>query len=313
MRITPQTLQKQWDSIAFKDGGFLQIDTAHPLEWHIGYQSISQKTLVLVCSTKVDSMKSSKSISITLRRRETDNRWLLSFELVRDEQQGVFATFCCDLIEHSRAASNEKGSLGLVISRYKQWNFLLESQKNAVLDENSRKGLLGELLFLEMRLNTPGSALSTIQGWVGPEAADQDFIYPDGWHEVKSIGSSATNVHISSLEQLSCDYKGELVVMRIDKTASEGVNAQSLSDVVNRINALLKENSDAKELFQVKLTKYGYMDLQEYSEQKYKLSAVQHYQVDASFPRLTRSMVYSQVISACYSLDLPSLDFWKRA
>ena len=48
MKITPELLQQQWDNINYKNGGFLQIDTQHPLEWHIGYQSISQKTLLLI-------------------------------------------------------------------------------------------------------------------------------------------------------------------------------------------------------------------------------------------------------------------------
>lgn len=311
MRITPKVLQEQWDSIDFKDGGFLQIDTTHPLEWHIGFQSISQKTLILVCNTKIENVESSKSMSVTLRRREIDNRWLLSFELLRDEQQGVFATFCCDMIDHSSTAKNETDALAHVIGRYKQWNRLLEAQKRTFLDDSNRKGLLGELLFLEMRLNT-SDALSAIQGWLGPEGADQDFIYPDGWYEVKSVGSSKTSALISSLEQLTCDYEGELVVMRIDKTSPNSTKAQSLNDAVCRINKSLANSDDAKELFQSKLTKYGYMDLHEYSEPKYNLSAVQHYQVDASFPRLTRQMIPTQILSLHYELDLPSLADWQK-
>jgi hypothetical protein len=32
MKITPELLEKQWNNINYTDGGFLQIDTQHPLE-----------------------------------------------------------------------------------------------------------------------------------------------------------------------------------------------------------------------------------------------------------------------------------------
>lgn len=312
MKITPEILQRQWDSIKYRDGGFLQIDTQHPLDWHIGYQSISQPTLLLVCNTEIAIIESSKSMTVSRRRRESDNRWTLSFELLRDEQQGVFTTLCCDMIEHSRSAVNEKEALALVFNRYKQWSCLLESQKKGLMDENSCKGLLGELLFLEQCMDTFESVLTTVQGWSGADAADQDFMYADGWYEVKSIGVSATSVTISSLEQLDCDDEGELVIMRIDKVAPDRNGAISLNDVVYRIIARLSSHIEALDLFRMKLTAYGYIDLLEYSEQKYLYSAIQRYRIDKSFPKLTSKLVPVQILSLHYELDLPALTGWQK-
>ena len=312
MKITPELLEKQWNSINYTDGGFLQIDTQHPLEWHIGYQSISQRTLLLVSDTEINAIDSSKSMIVSRRKRESDNRWTLSFELLRNEQQGVFAILCCDVIEHSRSATNETDALKLVISRYRQWSKLLESQQSGLMDEQSRKGLLGELLFLEHRIAIDKSALATVQGWVGADGADQDFVYPDGWFEVKSIGASATSVTISSLEQLDCADEGELVVHRIDKVAPDRVGAFSLNEIVHRISETLIENSDALDLFRAKLSAYGYIDLQEYSEQKYYCSRTQRYRADKTFPSLTAATVPTQVVSVHYDLNLPSLADWEK-
>lgn len=310
MKITPEILQRQWNSIDYKDGGFLQIDTQHPLEWHIGYQSISQPTLLLVCDSEVQAIESSKSMAVSRRRRESDNRWTLTFELLRNEQQGVFAILCCDVIEHSRPSANEQEALKLVISRYKQWSRLLETQRSGLMDEHTRKGLLGELLFLEQRLTVSDSSLTAIQGWSGADSADQDFMYPDGWFEVKSLGASATSVTISSLEQLDCEDEGELVIMRIDKVAPERAGAFSLNDVVRRISDSL--DGDSLSMFRSKLMAYGYLDLQEYSEQKYHCSAKQLYKVDDTFPRLTAKLVPPQVASLHYELDLPALVNWQK-
>lgn len=312
MIITPAILQQQWDSIRYKDGGFMQIDTQHPLEWHIGYQSISQRTLLLVCDIEIDVVESSKSMAVNRRRREMDNRWTLTFELLRDEQRSVFAILCCDIIEHSRHGANEKEAIALVLTRYKQWNRLLESQKSGMMDEQNRKGLLGELLFLEERIDTFDSELAAIQGWLGAEAGDQDFMYRDGWFEIKSIGASATSISISSMEQLACEEVGELVIMRIDKAAPDKVGAVSLNDIVYRILDRISSNIDALDLFRSKLAAYGYIDLYEYSQQKYYCSAMQCYRVDQAFPRLTRQSVPTQIVSVHYELSLPALLPWLK-
>lgn len=312
MKITPEILEKQWSGINYTEGGFLQIDTQHPLEWHIGYQSISQRTLLLVCDTEIGAIESSKSMMVSRRRRESDNRWTLSFELLRSEQQDVFAILCCDVIEYSRPAVTEAEALKLVISRYKQWSKLLETQRNGLMDEHRRKGLLGELLFLEQCITSANSTLSVIQGWTGADGADQDFIYPDGWFEIKSAGASAVSVTISSLEQLDCADEGELVIKRIDKAAPDKAGAFSLNGVVRRISAILIGDTEAFDLFRSKLSAYGYIDLQEYSEQKYYCSSTQRYLVDETFPKLTKANVPTQVSALHYELDLPSLADWRK-
>ncbi|WP_027085826.1 PD-(D/E)XK motif protein [Cohnella panacarvi] len=312
MTITPESLQRQWDSIKYRDGGFLQVDIKHPLEWHIGFQSISQKTLLLVSDIEIGDVISSKSMAVSRRRRESDNWWTLSFELLRDEQESVFAILCSDIVAHSQSASNKKEALTLVISRYKQWSRLLESQKSGLMDEHSRKGLIGELIFLSDRLDASDSALTTVQGWIGADGADQDFAYADSWFEVKSVGASATSVTISSLEQLDCNDYGELVIMRIDKTAPEKNGAFSLNDIVKQICDQLSGNSDVLDIFRSKLAAYGYIDLQAYSEQKYYYSGTQCYSVNVTFPRITKKTVPAQIVSLHYELNLPSLQEWQK-
>ena len=96
-----------------------------------------------------------------------------------------------------------------------------------------------------------GSVQNAVQGWVGAEGADQDFMYSEGWYEVKSIGISAASVTISSLEQLDCTLAGELVVVRIDKVAPEREGSISLNEMVCRICSKLSPYSDSLELFNI--------------------------------------------------------------
>jgi hypothetical protein len=154
--------------------------------------------------------------------------------------------------------------------------------------------------------------LEVVQGWFGAESADQDFMYSDGWYEIKSIVASALTVSISSLEQLDCADSGELVVMRIDKSAQECAGAVSLYEVVQRIKDTISAETQALDLFQTKLMAYGYLDLLEYDEQKYMHSSTQYYGVDDSFPRLVKNNVPSQIVAVHYEIDIASLVDWMK-
>jgi hypothetical protein len=154
--------------------------------------------------------------------------------------------------------------------------------------------------------------LLSVQGWVGPEGADQDFVYADSWFEVKSTGASASSIIISSLEQLDSPDAGKLIIVRIDKTAPEKPGAVSLNETVRHVRDKLAADAEALDLYQVKLAAYGYMDLQEYSEQKYFCSGVQRYRVDELFPKLTRKSIPAQILSLLYELNLPSLESWRE-
>lgn len=312
MSLTPETLLQLWEDIDFKEGGFLRININHSLEWHIGYQSINQRTLLLICNLNIDTIESSKSLLVNRRRRELDNRWALTFELIRDEQQDVFSILCSDIINYSSFARDEQEALILVKKRYIQWTKLLEAQNKCLMDENSRKGLLGELLFLEKYIENCQSLIYAIDGWMGPEGSDQDFMYLEGWYEIKTIGTSISNVKISSLKQLDCSENGHLIIMRVDKVAPNKADALSLNTVVNRIREKLSNDLEALDKFDQKLTAIGYIDLQEYALPKYYFSKMQRYVVDESFPRLTRKNIPREILSSIYELNLPSLDVWLK-
>ncbi len=310
MKITPEQLHGKWNSIDYYDGGYIQIEAQHPLNWFVGYEKINQKALLIISEKEPELLPTSKSIVVSKRLR-TDNKWTLLLTLMRVEQESVFETLCADIITYSGTAEDGASALALTSKRYKQWNKLLEYQKKSLMDESSRKGLLGELIYLCDVIKTGYPILSSVQGWVGPDGADQDFVYTDGWHEIKSVGLSAASINISSLEQLDREDPGELVVMRIDKCAPERTGAFSLGDQVDAALELIKSDPDALSLMERKLASYGYIDLPEYREQKYILSGESRFTVDSSFPRLTGGTTPAQVISAQYVISIAGIEDWR--
>jgi hypothetical protein len=311
MMITVDILEKKWASVTYYDGGFIRIEASHPLEWYVGYQSIDQKTMLIVTDYEMPAPLSSKSVIVTRRRRETDGKWTLTFELMYNEQEGVFINLCCDILNYSQSASGEMEALKLVIMRYKQWSRLLEYQKTIFLDENRKKGLMGELIFLQTKLQEGIAFISAVQAWVGPDGADQDFAFSNGWYEIKALGVSADSVSISSLQQLDNDQLGELIIVRIDKCAPERQGSFSITQKVAEIREIIRQDSDAAALFELKLEKYGYIDMPEYETQKYYYTEKKSYKVDGTFPKLSSKNVPHQVIAGQYILSIAGIGEWE--
>ena len=170
MKITAEYLHEKWNAFNYYDGGYIQIEVKHALEWHVGYKEFDQKALVIITQNEPELLPSSKSIVVTKGRR-TDGRWTLSFVLMRNEQDSVFELLCADLISYSQTADNEISALNLTVRRFKQWNKLLEHQRKSLMDESNRKGLLGELIYLCEVIDGGYPILPAVQGWVGPDGA----------------------------------------------------------------------------------------------------------------------------------------------
>lgn len=149
-----------------------------------------------------------------------------------------------------------------------------------------------------------------VAGWVGPDGADQDFVYDDAWYEIKTTVASSSQVKISSVEQLDNPDEGELVVFRIDKCAPAKSGAVTLYAMVHLLLGMMSSNVGAVDDFVLKLGSAGYIDMNEYDKEKFSVSAKQTYLVKESFPRIVREVLPVEIVNLEYCLDLPSLDPW---
>ena len=174
-------LQKNWKRIDFYKTGFLKLGIEHPLEWHVAYETPTNKALVIISDIPLKKIESSKSIYGKCTKRN-DGKYYISFRLINNSQEDVFIYMCTDLIEYSESVQNEKEALKRVSNRYKQWHRLMEKAYSPLLSDNQRKGLLGELLFLKRQISSGMDCEKAIDGWVGPNGADQDFYYDEVWH-----------------------------------------------------------------------------------------------------------------------------------
>lgn len=308
--LSNKELLKRWDNIPFYGGGYKRIDETHPLEWYIGYEDINQKTLLLLTENDPGDISSSKSITASIGQRK-DGRWAINFRLIKKDNEDVFIHLCWDIIESSRDKSMGCSTVEYIIGRYNKWLKLMEYQHADIMDDSRRKGLIGEMLFLEENINKGMELKIAIDGWIGPDGADQDFVYSNGWTEIKCTGISADSISISSIEQLDAEFPGYICVYFIDKTTPGNLNGFTLAEKVDQLRKMFADNIRASEVFENKLFKYGYVDRKEYGEQKYKIGGKNKYMIDEDFPRIIRSNIPLQIVLAKYSINLASIERWR--
>ena len=306
-------LTEAWKSIKNYKTGWLQLGIKHPLEWHVAYETPTNKALIILAHHPAKNIDSSKSISTTCNKRG-DGTYYISFQLTEKTQEDVFISMCSNLILYSSGAHSEIEALSMVELRYRQWRRLMEYKNTAILSDEKRRGLIGELLYLKRILEAGKTCSDALAGWVGPDGADQDFVFDNRWREIKTTGLSSDKIAIHSIEQLGDegDY-GDLLVFRVDPCAPEAENAFTLrklvKDITNMFGGALPEIAQ----FTDKLSSVGYIDMEIYDNYTYKYYKDETYDVNFDFPKLARQKVRPEITKCEYTISISSISRWKRS
>ncbi len=302
--MTIKELENKWNTIDPYTNGYLLISGEHPLSFHIGYYGGEQKSFVVINTGKIDGIKSSKAITAECLNTGSHN-FIFRFVLNYASLDEIFVKLCWDLIESSKSSQNP---VKQIQNQYDKWMNLLQKATEDILPPSQQKGLIGELLFLQETLNILEPA-QTINAWVGPDGNDQDFIFEHSWAEVKAVTIAATEVQISSLQQLDRLDAGYLIVYFLDKTTSIGTQTTSLPIVIQQIQEQLP-NDFLRDCFHCKLTQYGYLfkDENKYLSIRYHLSECRKYKVIGDFPKLIRNNVSHAIVNAKYQLSLIAIE-----
>ena len=297
-----ENLRSQWEKTLKIERGYTFVDTS-PLESYIGYDEKLRRTLLIICKHEMKIPPSSKTVEISQSKRK-DGNFNLSLSLTSESETSVFVEMCRDLLTFAENAQNEAEALKKFWLRYNHWQNLFASVTRDLLSEEKQRGLIGELLFLREQILNNRPLKEAVAGWLGPLKEHQDFSYGEMWYEIKTVTEQAEKVQISSIEQLSLETPGELVVYRLAKT-SDGF---TLNSIVKDLSEMLSKNPSATQKFEVLLFQTGYVEREEYSEHNYRLVANIKFSVDENFPRLTRNNLPTAVVDASYTLNLRELE-----
>lgn len=289
---------------------YQRVSVEHPVAWYIGLDTSSRFSLFAITEKQPRDMNSTKLVSVFVGARK-DGKHGITFSLLDKGNLDIFIHFCKDIIEYSLKAKNPDQVADVICVRYKQWQKAFSKTEGKLLSYEQIKGLIGELLFLKMKMIPQYGVEKAIESWSGIESTDQDFVCDDIWFEVKTTVSGSPVVKISSVEQLDVSSDGYLIVVVLDKTSEADSSRVTLNSIVDLVVESLPSQYDQEKLLDRLLT-FGYYFDEAYDRIGFKCNGMRKYRVDSGFPCLRSSLVPSSVQGIKYDLSLSAIESFRE-
>lgn len=283
---------------------FSRVDNKHNLEFHIGLDDHSRKSIEFRCH-KFNPRKVSGTSVIEVNQFRNAEYYTIRFTLTDNEMEDLFIKFCEDLVEETRMIEPGVSGYKAVVDRYYKWRKMFVAGKQNLLTESQIMGLIGEILFLKGNLADRIGLSAALKSWSGQELTHKDFSYEGTWFESKAVSRSSLSIKISSLEQLDSESDGELVVHALEKM-SEAYDGISLNKLIFTTRDLFT-TAEEKDDFMSKVCLQGYEYNQYYDTFVYEVVAFYRFAVTNDFPKLTRKNVNPAISKVSYTLSLPEI------
>ena len=260
-------------------------------------------------STNIGLKGVTKAIEIVQGASSETTYWTC-FDLKNDDLLSVFCSFGEDMVSCIATEKNETEAASKLRLRYKTWNALFKKTR-IPLSEEKAKGLFGELYFMKNFLSKKYNFSEAISAWSGPEQYSKDFAINDTWFEIKTISVHSPVAKISSLQQLSSNVDGHLIVIRVEEMAETFKGADtSINSIIQNILTSLPDNED-RDSFLEKIGKYGFDFSDDIGNKKYSVKKIEKYLVNDTFPILRENDIGSDAINnVSYEIILKLVKKW---
>ena len=236
---------------------------------------------------------------------------LLVMTLKNKEQWEIFLSLCTDLIGSTRPCDNHDDAMQTLIRRLRGWQIHLSSDKPKILSDEKIRGLIAELLFLDLHLFPYFELTDSVEFWTGPEGSSQDFNVQGIVVEVKSqLGEKPSSVRISSTDQLCPEtpelYLHVIVLGKSDENTSGSFNLLSLVERIRK--ELLDSLPSSIERFNELILSVGFIENNEYLKKNFTLLNEKTFEVRDEFPRICTKDVPIGLDQVRYNLNLASCE-----
>lgn len=302
-------LIEKWSDLRNQKGYMQRINPTHPLNFFVGITEKGFDQLALITISEPSQLRSSKALEVEKNKRK-DGKWATQISSIEVKNQEIFARLCIDLVECSSDCKSEQDGISKVTARFLAWQRLFASM-HETLPKSVLKGMVGEISYAKYLIEKGKSKDEVINGWVGPNGADRDYVFRDRWFEIKAIATGKNLITISSLNQLETDTRGNLVVYSIDETSKTDPKAISVSGIIADMRSILFDAPEASRLYEEKLISLGYLDKSVYNDIFFAVNTVDYYEVDDTFPKIVTQSVPGQVVGVRYDLSLAGIEAWK--
>lgn len=219
----------------------------------------------------------------------------------------VFHRLCLDLMSACRFSESPDELIAILKRRVLAWQRLFE-KGNRILSPEKCLGLIAEMKFLKDHW-IHGEPSYSINGWVGPMGAPQDF-KDDAQGvsvEVKAHAFDSNVVKISSKEQLDSE-ESLFIVAYPGCLSSSGSEGKNLNEYVEETRRVL--SPDQYSIFDERLLNVGYARSSSYDEMLFQIGEAKVYKVAGAFPKLTKDTLPAAIGQVRYDIDLCLVADW---
>lgn len=256
-----------------------------PIKTYIGSlcASVSSSNVaILIPVSDSDVFSETRESNIEFIRVEVDCgeglQSYLQLSCQVESLEKVFSNLCADLINEVHVQAKPGISSRIFFDK---WRVLFAKSRKQSLSTNALVGLVGELMTLQQIVGKDDSR--SIDYWVGPDGAPQDFAKETLRIEVKSTSNlNELKVAISSVHQLETENieSLHLVIHRV-------ISEESGSNISEIIEGLLAMGVDRISLYE-KLGAVGFdwSDPDQYRKERFKVVSTYWFKVDDHFPRI---------------------------
>lgn len=229
-------------------------------------------------------------------------------KLVKEDYAEVFYTLVDDLLVYVVDKLKEEEFIEAFFSRLGIWKLFLKNAGAKGLGPERRRGLFGELHFLNEIL-IPQLGKESLNLWVGPDQASHDIQSGSVGVEIKtSAGTKSQKIHISSERQLDNEGFDHLYVYQLSISARKNTHP-NLNDMVELIREKIRSNGSLIIHFNTMLLRSGYNEIHKdlYMTEGYIVEEVNIFEVREGFPRIIGSDLMAGVGGLKYTIDVSSI------
>jgi hypothetical protein len=241
------------------------------------------------------SMPQARQGQATVAVRLTDARYADIFTVVGD-----------DLTRHLGRAADGPAAAEALMSRLRKWQQFLDKTPPDGLGPIVQQGLYGELRLLSTLIGTRIGARATVEAWVGPQAANQDFQFPSAAVEVKTTTSKMhQTLEIASERQLDPVGVVHLFLFHLSLDERPG-GGDTLPALVDAIRSSIISTPVVAETFESRLLDAGYLDIHAplYFGTGYTVRQMNFFRVSGDFPRIIEADLRTGVGAVRYSVSV---------
>jgi len=242
------------------------------------------------------------------------NALFLTFTQSILNTNNIFELVISDLCDKIIGLQDKKDLSPTIIKTLSEWEFFFEKQEHELLSPEAQKGLIGELHFLKDYLFRKYSFAESIRCWTAPDATNHDFQIQNKAVELKTTsGKQHKKFTVSSEKQLDNTGLEHLYLSVFSLNLHHNMPDKTLPALIHDIYIQIEEDPVAAFHFQVKLTKYGYIeaDAEKYTT-GFSLTEMRFFEVTEGFPRLlgrhlpdgVGDLKYSVAVAACIPFEI---------